>query len=565
MTAHVKQLTLTAAVAASVMMLGGCSIVPIATTDAELTDRATNDLSRMFAEQEAVTAPVTLSDAIARAIKYNLDYRTRLMQEALAQGQAKAAKYDLLPQLTVAAGYSDRSNTLASSSTSVLTNTQSLEPSTSHDDNINTNDVSLVWNILDFGVSYATAKQQADQVNIAREQKRKAIQNIVQDVRYAWWRAVVAQKLQGEIDALIEQSQAALKDARALEDKRVKNLDKVLGYQRDLLESIKELWTIRRDLSVAKTELGTLMNIKPGTEFSVAAEAEQVAPLVNQSIETMELTALKQRPEVREQDYQARIDQQKVRKAMLRMLPGLEVNFGEHYDSNSFLVNNSWSDAGLSISWNLFNLLSGPARKAAAEAELEVTEYRRMALSMAIVTQVHLALQRYKLAEHHYNLNKSLADVHGRLVKISRAGKRAKKQDSLSNFKTRVSSLVARMRSDLAYAELQNAYGRILNSLGNDPLPADVASHDIDSLSKAIADHLQKIKIDEPLQKAQAKSVVPAVQPVIEQPVDVDPANRETEQVGSEQALAPKVTEDVHLTEAPTSTETSVVYHVVLD
>lgn len=53
----------------------------------------------------------------------------------------------------------------------------------------------------------------------------------------------------------------------------------------------------------------------------------------------LETEALASRPELREQDYQTRISSAETRKAMLRMLPGLEFSAGGHYDSNSFLVN----------------------------------------------------------------------------------------------------------------------------------------------------------------------------------------------------------------------------------
>ncbi|MCP6726021.1 TolC family protein, partial [Klebsiella pneumoniae] len=79
------------------------------------------------------------------------------------------------------------------------------------------------------------------------------------------------------------------------------------------------------------------------------------------------------------------------RKAMAKLLPGLEFSVGQHYDSNKFLVNNSWSDAGLRISWNLLNLFSAGPITRAADAQKQVTESQRLALNMAVLTQVHVA------------------------------------------------------------------------------------------------------------------------------------------------------------------------------
>lgn len=67
------------------------------------------------------------------------------------------------------AGYVTRSNVSASSSRSIQSGQESLEPSTSQDRNRRCADLTMVWNVLDFGVSYVTAKQQSDQRWIAED------------------------------------------------------------------------------------------------------------------------------------------------------------------------------------------------------------------------------------------------------------------------------------------------------------------------------------------------------------------------------------------------------------
>jgi outer membrane protein TolC len=105
----------------------------------------------------------------------------------------------------------------------------------------------------------------------------------------------------------------------------------------------------------------------------------------------LEETALVSRPELREQDYQVRINAAETRKTLLRMLPGIELSAGGHYDSNSFLVNNSWADVGVKATWNLFNLMSGPAAHSAAKANEQVGELQRQAMSLAIMAQLYVA------------------------------------------------------------------------------------------------------------------------------------------------------------------------------
>ncbi len=174
---------------ATFLFLAGCAVEPKPLTDAERRAEVQTDLKAMFAGQEPLTHPLSLTEAYQRAVKYNLDRRAKQMEEAVAVDGLGVANMDMLPKLTADAGYLSRSNTLAESSTSILTGQQSLQPSTSTDNNRNITGLGFSWNILDFGVSYFAARQSADRVLIALERRRKVTQNLMRDVRSAYWRS----------------------------------------------------------------------------------------------------------------------------------------------------------------------------------------------------------------------------------------------------------------------------------------------------------------------------------------------------------------------------------------
>ena len=81
-----------------------------------------------------------------------------------------------------------------------------------------------------------------------------------------------------------------------------------------------------------------------------------------------------------------------MRKALLRVLPGIELSAGAHTDSNSFLVKDSWASLGAQVSLNLAQLFTAPAAMAAAAADVALQRARREALAMAVLTQLHVAL-----------------------------------------------------------------------------------------------------------------------------------------------------------------------------
>jgi len=141
------------------LAIGGCAVTsdPIERSASE--ERARSDMASIYKDQEPLSGPLTLHQAMARAVKYNLEARLKVMEEALGQRQLDLAQFDMLPRMALSAGYAGRNNVSASSSQSVQTGTQSLEPSTSQDRDREVADLTMVWNVLDFGVSYFSAKQ----------------------------------------------------------------------------------------------------------------------------------------------------------------------------------------------------------------------------------------------------------------------------------------------------------------------------------------------------------------------------------------------------------------------
>lgn len=57
------------------------------------------DQRAMRLASEPISAPLTLDEALARALKYNLDRRAKMMEEALALRQLDVSNYDMLPKL----------------------------------------------------------------------------------------------------------------------------------------------------------------------------------------------------------------------------------------------------------------------------------------------------------------------------------------------------------------------------------------------------------------------------------------------------------------------------------
>ncbi|MGR3888662.1 TolC family protein [Pseudomonas sp. 1152_12] len=469
------------------LAISGCAVTsePIERSVSE--QRARTDLQNMYKDQEPLRGPLTLHQAMARAVKYNLEGRLKIMEEALAKRQLDLASFDMLPRMALDAGYVGRNNVSASSSQSVRTGTQSLEPSTSQDRDREVADLTMVWNVLDFGVSYISAKQQGDQRLIVQERRRKVINTIVQDVRSAYWRAMAAERLLKQIDSLMVRVDTARKNSQSMSEQRIGDPVQALGYQRSLIEATRQLEEQRRALSLAKTELATLINLPLGTNLTLATDDGYQVPELKVDLAKLEQEALTSRPELREQDYQTRISAAETRKAMLRLLPGLEFSAGGHYDSNSFLVEQGWADYGVKITWNLFNVISAPAAINVAKAGEEVAAARREAMSIAVLAQLYVANANYQEALRQFKTSQQLSDIDGQIVGQLRNRHQAAGIGELELIQGELNNLQADLRRDLSYADLRNAYGQIFASAGLDPLPDQVQSTDVQAIANALA------------------------------------------------------------------------------
>jgi len=470
-------------------LLNACSLTPSPLTRNEAQTQIASDKQALFARQEALTAPLTLYQAMSRALKYNLDHRIKMMERALAEGQASLARFDLLPEVVASAGYRSRSNYNASSSINLSTGKQSLPGSTSRDRSLFRGDLSLTWNILDFGVSYYRARQEGNKVLVTEEGRRKVSHNLMKDVRSAYWQALSAQRMTAHIQPVLAEARRAMQLAEQAELERLRPPLESLRYRKGLLEIVRRLEMLLEQQQMAKSELAGLINLPPLQDFSLAESSDDPwpdIPKLSLSMERMTELALCLRPELRQEMYQTRIGADEVKKAILRLLPGVEIEIGGHYDSNTFLVNQSWAEVGAQISKNLLELLSAPQAIETAEMQETLAHSRRLAAHMAILTQVHVARQQMDLANKLYQRSSELDDINQKIQQHVMNSELTQAMSALERIRVSVDSVLSELQRYQAYADSQDALGKLYVSLGFDPLPASMADDSVEGLAKAL-------------------------------------------------------------------------------
>ena len=470
------------------MTLIGCTTVPSAITENNAVTQATAMRAAITAQQEPVVQSISLYEAMARSLKYNLDHRVSMMELDLAKADHDVSRYDMLPKVVANGGYYGRSNEAGSSSLSLLSGRQSLEPSTSTDRNVFTSDLSATWNILDFGLSKIRSEQLADEAMIYEERRRKAVIQIMEDVHRAYWRAVSFETLSNRLSALEGDVKQAFSESRSLYTSRRTAPMPALSYQRELNDIQGQAQRMSRDLKLAKMELAALMGLAPDQKFTLRMPSRKTNPTrLTMNYSDMIDVALRQRPEVRETLYARRIGEKEMKKAVLEALPSLEGFAGLDVSSNDFLFNNNWADYGARASWNLLKVFTVKKRKRKAKSRALLEEQKAMAAAMAVMTQVGVSRARYESLMEEYLTAEVGAEVQSNILGQVEALSKASSASRQTLVRERMNAIISEARRDAAHAEMQEASAHVYTAMGYDPYGVDIrGDEDVATIAKSL-------------------------------------------------------------------------------
>jgi outer membrane protein TolC len=409
---------------------------------------------------EPITGPMTLDQAIARGLKYNLDRRAKQLEQEIASGQFETALQDMLPKARAQLDRSRRSDER------ITRNANGTAGSTASDRNHTVQELGVSWSLLEFGVGYYTAKQSLERIHIANERRRKLSHTLIQDVRSAYWRAACAQIMREDLRKTIAQAEKALEDARKIESERIRAPGESLTYQKQLLESLRTLELIDQELAPALVELATLINAPKGQPLTLAPQWPDLHGQMNVSMEALEAMALENNADLREVNHQSRIARDETRKVMARMFPNLSFYVAAKYDTDSYQVHRSWDEASFQLSFNLMNLFTGPSQMRLAEAGVALADQRRMVMQMAVITQVHLGRLNWLNAQKQSQRADQIWAVDDRLAKLASAREQALMRGSLETVQAQASALLSQFRRYQAVAQVQVAESRLRSVIG---------------------------------------------------------------------------------------------------
>jgi outer membrane protein TolC len=445
--------------------LAGCSFAPSQLTDAQVALYTGTLEQKTATVEEPLTGPLDLSEAIARAIKYNANLRAQEYALALAQTKVRAQNVSLLPSVVAESSFYGRDKPYLSHS--------NLSPtySTSADIKSVSRDLTLSLNILDFGLSYIRGQQAVDKTLKENEDVRRVASRIVEETRAVYWRAVTYDRLVGRLGKLQPEVRRMLaSSAEAGRDQRIDPLISI-SYERDVLSMQRELNLLMTSLAGAKEQLKQLIGLPQQADlrFPAAQKLEADILKTDQVQSDVEL-ALQSRFEIRQLMYDMRITDDEVTATIIQLLPGISLTRGYASDSNSYLQNANWVNWGSKIAWNLINLAHLPRDLDVVATQQQLNHAQAVAMAATIAMQVHTSRARLQANQLALADAKTYARVQNRMLHQVQAATSVGRVAPQALTKERVATLLAEVRAGLAHADLQSAMGTYLNAVGVDPL-----------------------------------------------------------------------------------------------
>lgn len=475
----------------------GCAVQPRSIQPEEHVERSRRDIEKMYAVQEPVSGPISLAQATARAIRYNMDYRLRLMEQASAMGQLEMGNFELLPRMTASAGYTNRSND-AFGFGFTQDGKISANPSASSERAFTTGKASFSWNVLDFGQSYFRAKQLADQALITEERQRKAQQNLVQDVRQAFWRAYSAQVLLPEFENLMNELASYSVRVKIILDEKLLPPTQAIALRRSLIEFEQQLAFRAGELTQSRFEFANLLNLPQNQPFSLVIPPlpqlrQEIGRRFSGSMESLDMLALEFRPELREEGYRMRqTELDKSRAQLQAFLPGISMDLSAQTNSNRYLLNDAWAQVGAEAALNLVKIFSLPAIKRAAEAQKNIDEARRMALAASVLAQIRISVTRFDILSREYEHWAVGLEDDRRLLETLQVSAAAGVETEFEVLKAKARLLMTKINFGMTYAILEGAMARVHNSVGLDFLPAQTDSMSLATMTDRLNSEVTK-------------------------------------------------------------------------
>lgn len=420
--------------------------------------RYDTDMQNMYAKSPTkLEKPLDMYMTIALALKYNYTSRMVRYQESLQR--AGHTTYSALPNVLSNAGYINSTNSGANP------------------------DLKVAWNILDMSTLYYMNSDPMLRQSVATEESRKVIQNIAQEARVLYWKALTAQRLLPVIDETIEHITLEVDEmnikAKDLTVEGKNPPTEELEKKRKYMEAVQQLSNLKRDMETAHEQLATLMGLHPQTQFTLVGKeyGNFSLPEIKSNLARLEWLALTNRPELKVHDIIKKSDD------LDFIISNFRADNGNNYRSNPARYNKQWCNAAREVSLAVYE------NNGRGLSEQVLSDLRRQRMTSLILNQVYLAWARYTSSVEDYQIALEIAGTSENIAEDVTSAKGSHAEKSLLEA---ARAIADETKASLAYVDLQDALGSLYATIGLDSVSYFMLDESPSKIAISIHDTLEK-------------------------------------------------------------------------
>ncbi len=440
-------------------------------------ENATADQAFLDKPMPEIKKTLTLLEIIDLATYNNLDLFVKQREWAIQHEKATGEKLKTLPSYTFSGEHSWRNKSTASFSVDATTGqvSTSVDPITGaplppgsigSEQRVNRYDLTAAYNLVDFGVSYFRARQERHREASTSFQFERQRQNIVLNVFKAYWKGLAAKYG-------IDQAREIIENSRTYQDKidkqvKGRNIPRIQGLRSELqLVNMRlRFGQYEGKYREAKAELAALMGLPPYFEFDLADVDLNTAIVELEELDQLGKLALTNRPELYATDAEERIFDEEAKAAMIQMFPSLSIFLGRNFDADRFLIHHYWTLSGARVAWNLLALPQRWYDHKVAYGRKQMTKDSRLALTVGVLTQLHIAAITYKDSLKKYENIQEIVKINKGMLASAITERQYGEFDDIDLINFRADSLESEVNALQAYGETQIALELVNNSIG---------------------------------------------------------------------------------------------------
>ncbi|MEA5570821.1 TolC family protein [Calothrix sp. UHCC 0171] len=315
--------------------------------------------------------PLTLEQALEIARNSNPQLKTAILELERSRAGLKEAEAALYPTFGINGSLTESK----SAQDSLSVNSGIAPPGSDKARTAFTGQAEINYNIYTSGRRSASIREAKERVKISELDVETRFQEIRLSVTSRYYDLQAADEQLRISAAAVENAQASLRDAQALERAGVGTKFDVLRSQVNLANSQQDYTNARSRQQISQRQLVSLLNL-PQTVNISTAESVKIAGLWQQSLEESIVNAYQYRQELQQRLAERNIGEQRRKFALSQLGPQVALvatyDVLDQYNDNTG-VTDGYS-VGVKARWNIFDGGAAKAQASQAKANIAIAE-----------------------------------------------------------------------------------------------------------------------------------------------------------------------------------------------